>query len=309
MSDDGRHALSLIAFIGSVFSPYYAQARRRAARQGMQGADPRHHCAVNIALYPGPAAIDRRGCRRWSMTERGRRDLHTEADHLSIGPSSLAWEHDALTWRLDEVGAPVPRRLRGTVRVHPLALVSNAFALDTAGRHRWWPAAPLSRVEVVFDEPALRWQGQAYLDANQGDGPLEDDFIRWDWARGRLGGTEAASRCAIVYDVERRRASPLALALSFDVRQGLQPLEAPARVGLAPGHWGVARHTRHAGPAGESARVVHTLEDGPFYNRSLIQARWAGLPVTAMHESLSLERFSRPWVQALLPFRMPRWAR
>jgi len=26
-----------------------------------------------------------------------------------------------------------------------------------------------------------------------------------------------------------------------------------------------------------------------------------------VHESLSLERFDSRWVQALLPFRMPRW--
>jgi carotenoid 1,2-hydratase len=31
--------------------------------------------------------------------------------------------------------------------------------------------------------------------------------------------------------------------------------------------------------------------------------------VVAMHESLSLDRFMRPWVQAMLPFRMPRRAR
>jgi hypothetical protein len=26
-----------------------------------------------------------------------------------------------------------------------------------------------------------------------------------------------------------------------------------------------------------------------------------------VHESLDLDRFRRPWVQCLLPFRMPRW--
>ena len=35
LSDDGRHGITIIAFIGSVFSPYYAwapPARRRATR-------------------------------------------------------------------------------------------------------------------------------------------------------------------------------------------------------------------------------------------------------------------------------------
>jgi hypothetical protein len=41
-------------------------------------------------------------------------------------------------------------------------------------------------------------------------------------------------------------------------------------------------------------------------NRSLLQTRLLGESATAVHESLSLRRFSAPWVQALLPFRMPR---
>ena len=57
LSDDEAHALTLIAFVGSVFSPYYAWARQRGA------ADPVNHCALNVGLYGRRAA-------RWSMTER-----------------------------------------------------------------------------------------------------------------------------------------------------------------------------------------------------------------------------------------------
>src|SRR5664279_1621998 len=45
VSDDGAHALTFIAFIGSVFSPYYAWARRHG------NAEPLNHSAFNIALY------------------------------------------------------------------------------------------------------------------------------------------------------------------------------------------------------------------------------------------------------------------
>src|SRR3954447_922122 len=41
LSDDGRHGLTVIAFVGSVFSPYYALARRRGA------GDPHDHCAAD----------------------------------------------------------------------------------------------------------------------------------------------------------------------------------------------------------------------------------------------------------------------
>ena len=78
LSDDGAHALTLIAFIGSVFSPYYAAARRRAP------ADPEQHVAFNVALYGA-------GTDRWAMTERGRQHLQRDADHLRIGPSGLHW--------------------------------------------------------------------------------------------------------------------------------------------------------------------------------------------------------------------------
>eukprot|EP01035_Chromulina_nebulosa_P001147 gene1148-1551_t len=103
------HALVVIAFIGSVFSPYYAWAHRRAEHQG--GASPLNHCAVNVALY-GPA-------KGWAMTERGHRQLQRSATHLQIGPSQLRWVGDMLELQLDETTTPWPRRLRGTVRLHP----------------------------------------------------------------------------------------------------------------------------------------------------------------------------------------------
>ena len=52
--------------------------------------------------------------------------------------------------------------------------------------------------------------------------------------------------------------------------------------------------------------IRSSLEDGPFYSRSVIEARWMGQPVTAVHEYLSMKRFERRWVRTLLPFRMPK---
>ncbi len=57
-SDDGRFGLTLIAFVGSVFSPFYADARRRGRAEAID------HCAINVALYGD--------VRRWAMTERDR---------------------------------------------------------------------------------------------------------------------------------------------------------------------------------------------------------------------------------------------
>jgi carotenoid 1,2-hydratase len=40
--------------------------------------------------------------------------------------------------------------------------------------------------------------------------------------------------------------------------------------------------------------------------RSVIDTHLMGESVTAIHESLSLDRFRAPWVLMMLPFRMPR---
>lgn len=299
LSDDGRHALVAIVFIGSVFSPYYARARARAAATTGGLVDARQHVAINLALYRtdgGPGA-------RWAMTERGAGALQRSANQLAIGPSQIHWDGNSLLLQLDERAAPIPRRLRGTVRLHPAAAGSTPpFNLDTAGQHQWWPIAPTARVEVDLQDPAWRWRGAAYLDSNRGALPLEASFQHWQWARAALGGSQAA----VVYGAQERSGAQTHLALQFDAGGGARPFNAPPLQPLPHSLWGLPRSQRS--DAGIPPLLHTTLEDTPFYARSLVQARWLGQPVLAMHESLRLDRFALPWVQALLPFRMPRRA-
>jgi len=233
------------------------------------------------------------------MTERARAHVHRTPSTLAIGPSAWSWDGDGLVLRIDETTVPLPSRIRGTVRVRPAALSGRVFTLDGRGDHRWWPIAPCARVEVALERPALRWSGAGYLDANAGDAPLEHGFVRWDWSRASLDG-----RTVVLYDVRRRDGEDLALALAFDARGGVRPIEAPARVHLPATRWRIERATRadHDHPAS----VLETLEDTPFYARSVLGTRLLGAPATAVHESLDLDRFRAGWVQLLLPFRMPR---
>lgn len=286
MSDDGEHGLTLIAFIGSVFSPYYAWARRHA---GGAGADPLNHCAVNVALY------GRRGG-RWCMTERGRGAVRRDANMLRIGPSALHWTGSGLQIDLDEVSVPWPGRVRGTVTLEATQCFDAPVTL--AQGHRWCPIAPMARVDVQLGE--LRWQGPGYLDANHGDSPLEDAFIRWDWSRAHLPGGDSA----VLYDLERRHEGPLSIGLRLGADGWVEPVESPPTVALPVTGWRVPRGAR--GDPDTPVQVVKTLTDAPFYARSLLRAQWWGQPVEAMHESLSLTRFDSRWVQAMLPFRMPR---
>lgn len=233
------------------------------------------------------------------MTERGRGALARSADRFAVGTSSMAWDGTALTVRFDERSCPLPRRLHGTIRLLPESLGDRAFPIDAEGLHRWTPLAPRARVEVSLDQPSLAWSGHGYLDSNQGDAPLEQGFSRWDWARAEAGG-----RAAILYDAWRRDGSRLSLALEARRDGSLAPIELPEPVALARTPiWRIARATHGEGGA---ATLVSTLEDTPFYARSVLASRLLGTEARVMHESLDLDRFSQAWVKALLPFRMPR---
>jgi carotenoid 1,2-hydratase len=289
VSDDGAHALTCIAFIGSVFSPYYAWARRHG------NPEPLSHCAFNIALY-GP----RSG--RWAMTERGAGQVEREQSMLSIGPSAMCWAGDTLHIAIDEICAPFPRRLRGSIRLIPTSFGEQTFALDASGLHRWAPLSPCARVEVQMSDPLLSWSGAGYFDSNSGAAPLEDAFEAWTWSRANL-----PDRTVVTYDFKGRRSAWRSMALQFDRHAVAEEIETPPRAGLPSTRWRLSRHTR--ADAGQNVHLSKTLEDGPFYSRSLLQTALLGVRAPAIHESLSLDRFRSRWVQCLLPFRMPRFAR
>lgn len=233
------------------------------------------------------------------MTERGRDSLVRDARHLAIGPSGARLEGGSLLIDIDERGAPWPRRVRGRVRLRPTLRIERSFVLDAAGRHRWWPVAPAARVEVELERPALRWSGDGYLDTNWGEAPLEDDFGEWSWSR-----AHQEDATLVFYDCRPRIGPPRGLALRFSNEDRCETLLAPPVCELPRSAWRVPRRTR--ADAGQGAVLREVLEDGPFYNRSVLEARVQGREAIAVHEHLSLDRFRARWVQYLLPFRMPR---
>ena len=272
----------MIALVGSVFSPYYHWTGRR---------DPLNHCAMNVALYGARS-------KSWSMTERGRAAVARTADTLAIGPSAMSWHGGALTVEIDEIAAPLPRRIRGTVRLFPSGVGRETYRLDAAGRHLWRPVAPCARVEVVLQNPAMRWSGEGYFDTNAGSVPLEADFSRWNWSRAAM-----RDGAAVLYDVTRRDGSRHKMALRFGRDGRAEDFAALPDAPLPHALWRVARATQ---ADGGQARVLRTLEDSPFYARSVVASSLLGEDVRAMHESLDLDRFAMPLVKAMLPFRMPR---
>lgn len=286
ISDCGEYGIVVIAFIGSVFSPYYYFARHRGR------GDPYAYCAINVALY-----APRNGA--WAMTERGRSSLEVGSDFMRVGRSSVHASGEAVDIRIDERAAPLPRRVRGHVRITAGVPSKRRFALDSEGHHDWQPVAPLADIEVSFDQPGFDWRGHAYVDSNGGRRPLESDFRRWDWCRFRRG-----DKACIHYSAEELGGAHRALSLEYSADGSLDEVTLPEAVLLPRSGWRVDRSV----PASGSARVLRTLEDAPFYARSLLELETNGERSLAMHESLSLERFDKTWVRMLLPFRMPRIA-
>lgn len=270
-----------------MFSPYYAWSGRHA---------PDHHCAVNLALHG-------QGRARWTMTERGRGALARGPRHLRIGPSSAVWRDGRLICAFDEITAPIPTRVKGRIVLRPgTAGAAKPLALDRAARHLWWPAAPRAHIDVEFERPMLRWRGSAYLDGNFGTCPPERDFRGWQWSR-----TTLADETAIFYDLRYRDGTARGLAMAFAEHARIADIAAPPPVALPRGLWGMAGAARC--DPGTVPSLAMRLVDAPFYTRSLLHTWLDGQNAPTVHESLSLDRLTRPWVRLMLPFRMPRRVR
>lgn len=235
------------------------------------------------------------------MTERGANDLVRDGSAISIGPSLATLRDGALELVFDEIAVPFPRRLRGTARIELPRLETTEYALDAAGVHLWRPLAPRARIDVQLDAPRLRWSGDCYVDSNFGARPLEQDFVSWNWSRAHL-----ANGAAIVYEALRRDGGKTLLALRFENGEAAAPFAPPPRVALPPTLWRLRGETR--ADAGSTPRLLRKLEDAPFYSRSVLGLWLLGEDTEAVHESLSLDRFTRTTTQFMLPFRMPRRA-
>ena len=257
--------------------------------------DPENHCAINVALYGASG-------KRWAMTERGRRRLHRERGQFVVGPSQLKWQGDHLCIDLNEVCAPIPFSVRGRVRVYPSALSTFVTTLDDAGRHRWGPIAPCARVEVQLEHPQTSWKGAAYFDSNEGDEPVTEPFSAWDWSRASLSDGSTA----VIYDVRQTNGSQQLIAERFFPEGRHQPFTVSAeRQTLKPTLWQIQRAMRC--DLGAEVTLMETLEDAPFYARSLLKTQLLGEAVTAVHETLQPQRLHNGLVRLMLRCRMPRW--
>ncbi len=281
-SDDGAPHLVVIAFVGSVFSPFY----KRAVARG--DADPMDYCAINVALYSRPNP-------RWCMTELRQDEVQRDTHRLQLAATSLQWTGDRLVIDVADRSAPTRLPLRGRIEVTPAYVTGQDFALTANARHHWWPISPSARVAVEFSRPAMRWQGSGYFDTNSGSEPLHEGFDFWHWSR-----THQGDNTHLAYNATERSGNVTNLGLMVDATGAISEVPAYPEQRLPPSTiWRAPRASNLPG----STSVSRTLEDTPFYARSIITTD-AAPGQTTMHESLSLDRFRASWVTTLIPFRM-----
>lgn len=288
MSEDGASTVVVIALVGNPFSPAYARARARGV-----GASPLSFSALNVA-------VTTRSGNSWSLSERAIDERDRTASGVRIGRSAMEWRNGALVVTIDERTAPFGRRVRGRISLHPRAFTRLELPLDAAGLHLWSPAVPIGDLEVALDEPRVRFVGHGYHDANVGLEPLDAAFDRWSWSRARVVDATSHASALLTYDVRDRLGAERALALEVSATGDAHVRDDLHRVSLPRTRWRLDRSTL-ALARGQQARLVQSLEDGPFYARALIDAGGAAL---AVHEELSLVRLRRSWVRFLSGFRM-----
>lgn len=237
------------------------------------------------------------------MTERPRGAVRLERDNFIIGQSRLSRDGDDLVIDIDEPTVPIPSRLKGKIRLAPAFFNERVFEIEAGGRHCWRPIAPAARVGVEFTEPQFGWAGEGYFDSNFGAEPLEKRFRRWDWAR--ITGPDG--NADIVYDAETFDGERTSLSIGFDRRGKMTSSPFPAP-GALPST-AIWRMPRSLGWRGGPPRIIKTLEDTPFYSRSVIEIDNGGKSGRGVHESFSGERLRSPIVKTMLGFRMLRLAR
>ncbi|MEO0937427.1 MAG: carotenoid 1,2-hydratase [Pseudomonadota bacterium] len=286
MSDCGTRAVSVIGFIGSVFSPWYRWTGRK---------NPQNHVCINVATY-GPGG-------RFTMTDRGASALRQTASRLEVGPSMMRWEAGNLIIDINEVSSPpLINRIRGQITVTPGGLTGVELPLTDDGAHVWRPFAPRARISVDIDRPGWGWEGEGYFDANFGSRALEEDFGYWTWGRFPTGD---GATC--FYDATRLDGSELAAAFRFGANGQAEEIDLPPKAPMRRSLWTVRRETR--ADNGYAPRQVQNMLDAPFYSRSAVRTQLDGVETVGVHEALDLRRFRSPLLKPMLAVRVPRRSR
>ncbi len=273
LSDDGRHALTCIWFLGNPFSPYY---RRAAAGRP---ADPFRHNALFFALYRDGRLHAYHFTRFLSSQIRAGEALPLD---LRFGDNRLTASPGGWHLALSDENANCRRLDAALTFAAPPLVPAETQDILRETSHWWLPAAPFCRVagRLTLREPhnpgaeEIVFAGAGYHDHNWGRLPFAADIRDWYWARAALDG----ERAAILYHV-RPRHGKAAVSHFLLFEQGCLVRHDPApQVHLsrpAVNAFGTVYATQMVVVSGEGRvrfEFGTRLDSAPFYVRALCAA-------------------------------------
>ena len=115
----------MIAFVGSVFSPRYFQARQKALNRLVDAND---FCTLNVAIH-GPGKAE-----SWVFTEFSSEEITRNASEFVLGDSRLHRDESGVTIDLNARIKPFFQRMnthvRGRIHLRPSAPYERIVSLD-----------------------------------------------------------------------------------------------------------------------------------------------------------------------------------
>lgn len=293
--------------------------------------------ALGLPFLPGVAAGERRGDRPVPADEpalamsvyREGVPIHYLLQRLP--PGRVVWDEVGDRWRLGEnritltegsdgelelrarLDLEVPgseRRVVGDITLQGPAcdLRRRRVGLDR-GQHAWAPRLTpgTGRVHLRHgDEALLDLYGRGYLDGNASAEPLWDLGIRrWTWLRVALPDREV-----VIYSLRPvGEGADRALRVDIDrggrasVQEGVR-VEVEARSRSIWGPWRPQRLRVHGSGPPLEVQATKVVDDGPFYQRFLIEGSCAGWRGPGVGEVVLPGRIDTPWLRPLVRMRV-----
>lgn len=268
--------------------------------------------ALNVATYVG-------GKPDFYLLQEYPEDA-AELDHEGrgrLGESSFSISRQGERIAVDiKLDAPVPastRRLRGQISIQGPALrLPKPPNVPDGPAHTWSPRAAWAEgsAELDFGGAPFKVQGSAYFDANTSAVPLDEQRIEsWRWGR-----VSFDDETLVYYDIQGeqgKRTSHVFLqrAATSDAEGGLVELKDPALLPLESGTglYGLttARGWRvRAQDRAYEISLRHLVDDGPFYQRFLVDAlRADGKRGSGVAELVVPGRVDQPWQRPFVRMR------
>lgn len=312
--DDAGDGLVLIWSWGLPFLPGVTGAIRAGA-----AAPAAARPSINLAVYEGGKEsfylLQERDPARCSYTPAPAGPGGAGGCTWRFGETEItaSWSADGAFHLRAAIDLPAPAgtgRVHGQVQVEGRVRGGRAAAVGAIlPDHEWAPLCLAAQGEAALRCGAWSFarSGRAYHDRNAGVSPLHTLGIgRWWWGRlafpdrelvfYRLVAEGAAPARDLVLEVRPDGAARVAAAAAIRVeaeRRSLWGLRWPARLSFDD-------------PDGRpvAVRLVHGVDDGPFYQRFLVEGRCDGASARGLAELVAPARFDPPYLRPLVRMRV-----